>query len=101
MIDLKPHAEGTVLPVRARPGARRSEIRGHQDGQLRVCVTEAPERGKANRAVIAVLAGSLSLRKSQLELIGGQTSRKKRFLVRGITPDELAGRIEKVLAEIR
>ena len=93
MIDLAPHAEGTVLPVRARPGARRNEIRGEQDGMLKVCVTQAPEKGKANKALIALLAGGLSLRKSQLELIAGETSAKKRFLVRDVTPEELARRI--------
>ncbi len=93
MIDLAPHAEGTVLPVRARPGARRNEIRGEQDGMWKVCVTKAPETGKANRPLLALLAKGLSLRKSQLELIAGETSSQKRFLVRDVTPEELAGRI--------
>ena len=93
MIDLQPHASGTVLPVRAQPGARRNEIRGEQDGMLKVCVTQAPERGKANKAIIALLSKSLSLRKSQFELVAGATSREKRLLVSGISPEELAERI--------
>ena len=97
MIALEPHPEGTILPVRARPGARRNEIRGEQDGMLKVCVTQAPEKGKANKALIAVLAKELSLRKSQIELIAGGTSSQKRFLVRDIVPEELTERIERVL----
>ncbi len=93
MINLAPHAEGTILPVRARPGARRNEIRGEQDGALKVCVTQAPEKGKANKALIALLAKGLSLRKSQLELIAGETSSQKRVLVRDVTPEELVERI--------
>ncbi len=93
MIDLKPHPEGTILPVRAQPGARRNEIRGPGDGALKVCVTQSPEKGKANKALIGLLSKQLSLRKSQFELIAGQTSREKQFLVRGITPEELAKRL--------
>ena len=95
MIALQPHPEGTILPVRAQPGAKRNEIRGEQDGMLKVCVTQSPEKGKANKAVIELMAKSLGLRKSQIELISGETSHQKRFLIRGITPEELA----QILAE--
>ena len=71
---LEPHADGTILPVRAHPGARRNEIRGVQDGMLKVSVTQAPEKGKANKAVIELLAKKLGLKKSQIELIAGETS---------------------------
>ena len=97
MIALEPHPEGTILPVRARPGARRNAIDGQQDGMLKVFVTQAPEKGKANKALAEFLAKGLSLRKSQIELVSGETSAHKRFLVRGIKPDELLRRIEGVL----
>jgi uncharacterized protein len=93
VIDLQPHAEGTVLPIRAQPGARRNEIRGPQNGALRVCVTQAAEKGKANKALVEVLAKLLGLKRSQIELISGETSHQKRFLVRGLAPDELKARI--------
>lgn len=95
MIRLEPHAEGTILPVRVRAGARRNEIPGEQDGMLKVSVTQSPEKGKANKALIEVLSKGLSLRKSQIELISGHTSPQKRFLVRDVTKDELAKRIER------
>jgi uncharacterized protein len=98
MIDLQPHADGTILPVRAQPGARRNEVRGEQDGMLKVCVTQSPEKGKANKALIELLSKALGLRKSQVELIAGETSHSKRFLVREITPAELSARIERLLA---
>jgi len=97
MIALEPHAEGAILPVRAHAGARRNEISGEQNGMLRVSVTQAPEKGKANKAVIALLAKGLSLRKSQLALIAGETSPQKKFLVRDVTPEELWRRIGQVL----
>ena len=93
---LEPHADGTILPVRAHPGARRNEIRGVQDGMLRVSVTQAPEKVKANKAVVELLSKKLGLKKSQIELIAGETSHQKRFLVRGIQPAELAQKVEKL-----
>ena len=99
MIELEAHAEGTILPVRARPGAGKNEIRGQQEGALKVCVTQAPEKGKANKAIVAVLAKTLSLKKSQFELLSGATARQKRFLIRGIGPQELGGLVAEVLAD--
>jgi uncharacterized protein len=95
MIGLTEHPRGTILPVRAQPGARRNEIRGEQNGMLKVSVTQIAEKGKANKALIAVLSKTLHLKKSQLELVAGHTSSEKRFLVHGIRPDELAQRIEQ------
>jgi len=93
---LEPHADGTILPVRTHPGARRNEIRGVQDGMLKVSVTQSPEKGKANKAVIELLSKKLGLKKSQIELIAGETSHQKRFLVRGIEPTELARQVERI-----
>jgi len=95
MPSLEPHPDGTILPVRAQPGSRRNEIRGEQDGALKVCVTQSPEKGKANKAIIELLCKTLSLRKSEVELIAGETSHHKRFLIRGIKPETLAGRIQE------
>jgi uncharacterized protein len=97
MLVLEPHPEGTILPVRAQPGAHRNEIRGAQGGLLKVCVTQSPEKGKANKAVVELMSKKLSLKKSQIELIAGETSHQKRFLVRGIKPDELTERIQRAL----
>ena len=95
MLHLEPHSDGVILPVRAQPGARRNEIRGVQGGMLKVCVTQSPEQGKANKAVVELLSKTLGLKKSQIELIAGETSRQKRFLVHGINLEELGGRVER------
>ncbi|MEI8373738.1 MAG: DUF167 domain-containing protein [Planctomycetota bacterium] len=100
MIDLQIHPDGILLLVRAQPGARRNEVRGVQDGALKVCVTQAPEKGKANKAIVEVLAKWLGVRKSHIELISGETASQKKFLVRGIEQNDLAERIKTRLAEI-
>jgi uncharacterized protein YggU (UPF0235/DUF167 family) len=48
---------------------------------------------------VKVLSEALGLKRSQVELLSGQTSREKRFLVRGVALTELAARIEAALAD--
>jgi uncharacterized protein len=98
MIALEPHAEGVVLPVRAQPGARRNGVRGEQDGMLKVSVTQVAEKGKANKALVEVLAKAIGVRKGQIELLAGATAPQKRFLIRGVSVETLSQRIEQLLA---
>jgi uncharacterized protein len=97
--DLHPHPDGTILPVRAQPGARRNEVRGLQDGMLKVCVTQAPEKGKANKAIIEVLAKWLGVKKSQVALMSGETASQKKFLISDVQQAVLAERIAAKLDE--
>lgn len=98
MIELLPHAEGTLLPVRAQPGARRDALTGEHAGALRVAVTAPPDRGRANEAIAEVIAESLGLRESQVVLISGATSRQKRFLLRGVDPEAARALLDRVSA---
>ena len=93
MIEIGDHAEGLSLPVRAQPGARRAGVQGVQAGALKVAVTAPPEDGRANKALAEVLRDALALKRSQVELISGQTNRNKVFLIRGMTADSLTARI--------
>ncbi len=89
MIPLEIRPAGIVLAVRAAPGSRRNEFRGFQDGALKLSVTQVAEKGKANAALRTELARALGLRKSQVELIAGQTTPQKKFLIREISVDDL------------
>ena len=97
MIAIAEHAEGYVLPVRAQPGARKAGILGEQAGALKVAVTAPPEDGRANQALVEALREALGLKRSQLALLSGATSRDKRFLVRGLAKPELEGRVAALL----
>lgn len=75
------------LALRVTPNAGRDAIigiekRGAHD-VLRVKVAAAPDKGKANQAVIGLLAKSLGLRPSAITLIAGETSRDKRLRIEG------------------
>ncbi|MDR3634543.1 MAG: DUF167 domain-containing protein [Isosphaeraceae bacterium] len=99
MISLTAHAEGTVIPVRAQPGARKNAVLGERNGALRVAVSAAPERGKANEAIQQLLAEALGCKMSQVTLVQGQTSREKKFLVSGVAVEELERRIRGLIPE--
>ena len=94
---LEETAAGVALAVKAAAGARRNGIVGTHAGCLKVAVTQAPEKGKANTAIAEVLAERLGLSRSQLQLIAGATSARKKFLVTGVALDELGQRIERLL----
>jgi len=97
MIAVTDHAEGCVLPVRAQPGARKNGVVGEQAGALKVAVTAPPEDGRANKALAEALRAALGVKRSQVELVGGQTSRDKRFLIRGLTRADLEARLASLL----
>lgn len=97
MIAVTAHASGSILPVRAKPGAKKDEAIDAHDGALRVAVSAQPEAGKANDAIVALLAELLNLKKSQITLVSGARSKAKKFLIAGLGPDDLIARIEAAL----
>ena len=72
------------IALKVQPGARRTEIVGFQDDVLRVRVTASPERGKANRAVIELLARTLGVPKRNVTIPLGAESRSKVALIEGL-----------------
>jgi uncharacterized protein (TIGR00251 family) len=99
MIELAEHPAGVILPVRAQAGASKNGIRGEQNGMLKVSVTQVAEKGKANKALAETIAKGLGLKKSQVELLSGETQSQKKFLVLGVSLEELRARVNAVLGE--
>jgi len=84
------HPEGVILSIKAQPGAKKNEVHLEETGQVKVCVTQHPEKGKANRAVLEVLADFLGVKASQVALVSGETSQKKQILIYGLSAKEVA-----------
>jgi len=95
---LRAVAGGVTLAVRAQPGAKKTAITGvYGEGaaaQLKIAVQAPPIEGRANEALIAFLAGFFGLPRNRIELLSGELSRSKVFLVRGLTLAE----VERLLA---
>lgn len=98
MIDLEQRADGVLLPVKARAGGSKNAITGTHAGALKVMVTQAPEKGKANQAIVKLLAKLLGLQKSQIVLVSGQTSPLKTFLIAGVRSEDLRERFDQLLS---
>jgi uncharacterized protein (TIGR00251 family) len=74
---------GTVFPVRVVPKASRSEIVGSEGGTLKVRIAAPPVKGKANKALVKLLAKTLGVSGSQVEIISGHKTRRKTVRVYG------------------
>jgi uncharacterized protein (TIGR00251 family) len=81
--------DGVTLAVRAQPGAKRTAIAGvYGEGaaaQLKIAVQAPPVEGRANSALVEFLADTFDVAKNRVELLSGELSRSKVFLVRGIS----------------
>lgn len=83
----------TVIAVKVVPRASRDEIVGWLDGQLKVRVQAPPQDGRANRAVEALLADALELKKAAVVVAGGFGSAHKRVEIAGLTREEIVARL--------
>ena len=81
---------GSLFWVRLVPGASRESVMGWQaDGMLRVRVSAPPERGRANKALLRILADAFGVKPSALRLVSGAVSREKRIRVEGVPPERV------------
>jgi uncharacterized protein (TIGR00251 family) len=94
MLDIRESEAEISFAVRVVPRASRNEITGVQGSALKVRLTAPPVEGKANRALIAFLAGVLGVKKGQVRIVAGQRARTKRIVVEGLT---VGGAIERLL----
>ena len=82
----------TRLRVRVSPRARRNAVLGLREGTLKISVTAVPERGKANDAVVALLAEALAIPASSVEIVSGAASKDKWVEV-DLPAEEIARRL--------
>ena len=79
-------AEGVLLNVRAQPRSSRSGIDGlFGDGAVKVRIRSAPVDGKANKELVDTLSDAFGVPKSAISFKGGETSKTKRLLLRGVS----------------
>lgn len=93
---LRASGDGVLISLRVSPGAKRTAIEGmYGESSMKMKVAAPPVDGRANKEVESFLAKFLGVRKSDVEVVRGASSRDKAVLVRGV---EAAG-IERVLAK--
>lgn len=83
----------TRLHLRVSPGAARSAVVGRHGTGWKVRVAAAPEHGKANDAVVRLLAGTLSVPASDVRIVSGHGARDKVVALAGLEPEEIERRL--------
>jgi uncharacterized protein len=83
----------TRLRLRVSPGATRPGVVGRHGDGWKVRVAEPPERGRANDAVLALLARTLGVPRASLTLVSGHGTRDKVVELDGLEPDEVERRL--------
>jgi len=90
--------EATRLRVRVSPGGSRTAVIGRQGDAWKVRVTEAPERGRANEAVLRLLAETLALPRAAVTLVSGHGGREKIVELAGVGPALVERRLASATA---
>jgi hypothetical protein len=78
-----------TISVRVTPRAARDELAGWREGVLVARVTAPPVEGKANAALVRLLASALGIAPSRLSIAGGRSGRTKRVRIEGLSTDEV------------
>lgn len=90
MTTFKDAKLGAAITVKVSPKAKTNKIAGVlDDGTLKVQVTAPPEAGKANAALVTLLAKTFGLQPEQVEIIAGHSSERKLVSLVGISPAEV------------
>lgn len=88
MINVTESKDSIQFGVRVIPRASRSEIVGEHHGSLKVKLASPPVDGAANAGLIKLFAKKFSVSKSDIEILGGETSKNKRIKIRNLSKSE-------------
>jgi uncharacterized protein len=86
--------DDVVVRVHVQPGAGRTAVGGRHGDALKVKVGAPPQGGRANDAVVALLAEILGVPVASVTIVGGATSRSKRLKVSGVAVADVERRLE-------
>ena len=78
---------GVELLVLVQPRASRTKVVGEHDGRLKIALSAPPVDGEANAALIEFVSDALDVKKASVALIEGDTSRRKRLRVVGVSAE--------------
>jgi uncharacterized protein (TIGR00251 family) len=89
----------TRVRLRVSPGAARTQLLGRHGEAWKVRVSAPPEGGRANAAVVRLLADTLALPAGDVTIVSGRSGRDKIVTLAGIDADETARRLAAACAD--
>jgi uncharacterized protein (TIGR00251 family) len=90
-----------VVRLHVQPGAGRTAVVGRHGDAVKVRVAAPPEGGRANDAVVALVAATFDVKLAQVTLVSGQSSRAKRVQIDGVAEAEVERLLELAMEEAR
>jgi uncharacterized protein len=98
--ELTESTDGTMLAVHVQPGAGRTEVVGRHGDALKIRVAAPPTGNRANDAVIELVAREFALKKADVRVAAGATSRQKRLQLTGLDVPAAARIVDRLLAPV-
>lgn len=95
-LKIEVHRDGLVIAAKVVPKSSRDVIVGLLGEALKIKVVQPPEGGKANEAVIALVAKALNIAPQNIRVLAGQSQPHKRLLIRGVDSATVMARLLKV-----
>ncbi len=92
-LDITEVEDGVVFGAKIVPGSSKTCIAGILDGRLKVKVSVAPEKGKANDCLVGFLGKQLGVKKNAIEIVAGKTRPVKQILVLGVSRKTVLSRL--------
>lgn len=94
VLDLEDTPDGCRIGLKVVPSASRAGVAGLHGDRLKIAVQAPPVEGKANKALIKLLAEVAGISKSRVILVAGERTREKTVLLRGVTAEAMARRLK-------
>ena len=85
---------GVVFAAKIVPASSKTGISGFIDGLVKIKISAAPEKGKANKCLLEFLAKQLGVKKNAVSIISGKTSAVKSVRVVGISAEQLSNKLD-------
>lgn len=89
--------DGIIFPVKVVPAGSKTSVEGAYGDMLKVKLSAAPEKGKANEALIEFLAEKLSVKRKNVKIVSGLTSKVKQVAIEQMTGQEFLEKLKTTL----
>jgi uncharacterized protein (TIGR00251 family) len=84
---------GAVLELLVQPRSSKTRVVGEHDGRLKIQLAAPPVEGEANALLLAFLSEALSVKRTDVALLAGETGRRKRVRIAGVAAEAAAARL--------
>lgn len=85
-----------IFDITVSPKSSKNKISITENSHMKVYLTSPPVDGKANADLVALFSKTLKVPKSDIEIISGLKSKKKRIAVCGLSPEEILKKVQNV-----